>query len=305
MHCLHPRWLGLLALTCFAHVAGAQIVAYQLNLTGDYSVTGTFTFAEAPASDGTFDFASSGSPLVSTDLTLYSGAPTYTDVEVTLSRPVGSYQLSSSGGLSGTFSLPTSAADGLHAFGDGGTPLSSPSFTFGSTTLSNQPNTNDRYLISGGAVTALNYDLYSGPISTQLRTDGTYTVEQGFFNILESGTYSLTSIAGSLYNTTIQVATPSNTAPVSLTNAPNQNDDYVVSGGRVTALKYDLFNGSYSLHLAANGSYTLSSGSSTIATGTYTLSAVPEPAACSLWLGLLAAGFAAARRRPTPLKAVR
>lgn len=296
MHRFYTYPLGLLAVVCFATVGVAQMVTYQLNLSGDYNVTGTFTFATAPASDGTFDFDSSGSPLVSTQLTLYSGTPTYTDVEVSLARPAGSYRLSSSGGLEGTFMLPTSASDGLHAFGEGGTPLTSPSFTLGSSTFSNQPNINDRYLITGGAVTALKYDLYSGPTSTRLRTDGTYVVQQGFTEI-ESGTYALTSIAGSLYTATIQVATPSNTSPVSLTNAPNQNDDYVVSGGRVTALKYDLFNGSYNLLLAANGTYTLRSGFTTLATGPYTLSAVPEPAAFSLWLSLLAIGLAATRRR--------
>ncbi len=288
--------LSVLALASFAPVVRAQPVTYQLNLSGAYTVTGTVTFSAAPASDGTFNFDSAGSPIASTQLTFYTGAPTYTDVEVSLPRPAGSYRLSSSGGLEGTFLLPTSAADGLHAFGEGGVPLSSPSFTHGSSILSNPPNGNDRYLITGGVVTALKYDFYSGFTEAQLRTDGTYAVQQDFTEV-ESGTYTLTSIAGSLYTTTVQVATPSNTNPVNFTNAPNQNDRYVVSGGRITALKYDLYQGAYGLNLGADGSYTLDSNFATVAIGSYTLTAVPEPAAFSLWLGLIVAGCSAVRRR--------
>ena len=73
-------------------------------------------------------------------------------------------------------------------------------------------------------------------------------------------------------------------------NLPNQNDTYVVAGGSLTAMKYDLFGGGDSLSLRADGSFAVSDGLQTVGSGTYALAPVPEPATLGMAVAAIAAG---------------
>ena len=74
-------------------------------------------------------------------------------------------------------------------------------------------------------------------------------------------------------------------------NLPNQNDTYVVAGGSLNAMKYDLFGGGDSLSLRADGSFAvLDSLLQTVGSGTYALAPVPEPATLGMAVAAIAAG---------------
>jgi hypothetical protein len=139
---------------------------YSITSTSGDTLTGTFTFAGSLASDGTFNFGTDGSPLSS---------PSFT-ASYFQSR---TYQVTSSGTMSGSFTMTGVLADGLQDFASDGSPLSSPTFSWSGGSASNLPNQNDDYLVSGGLVTAMRYDLFGGGDSLSLRDDGSYQV--GFF----------------------------------------------------------------------------------------------------------------------------
>ena len=236
---------------------------YSITSTSGDTLTGTFTFAGSLASDGTFNFGTDGSPLSS---------PSFT-ASYLQSR---AYQVTSSGTMSGSFTMTGVLADGTQGFDSEGSPLSSPTFSWSGGSASNLPNQNDDYLVSGGLVTAMKYDLFGGGDSLSLQDDGSYAIGD-FFSPTETGTYTV--IAG---------ATSFGSA--SFSNLPNQNDTYVVAGGSLTAMKYDLFDGGDSLSLRADGSFAVLDGLQTVGSGTYALAPVPEPATLGMAVAAIAAG---------------
>jgi hypothetical protein len=163
---------------------------YSITSTSGDTLTGTFTFAGSLASDGTFNFGTDGSPLSSPSFTA-----TYLQSRA--------YQVTSTGTMSGSFTMTGVLADGPQAFASNGSPLSSPTFSWSGGSDSNLPNQNDDYLVSGGLVTAMKYDL-SG---LSLRIDGSYQI--GFFSPTETGTYTVTAGAPSF-------------GSASFSNLPNQ-----------------------------------------------------------------------------------
>ena len=163
---------------------------YSITSTSGDTLTGTFTFAGSLASDGTFNFGTDGSPLSSPSFTA-----TYLQSRA--------YQVTSSGTMSGSFTMTGVLADGTQDFASNGSPLSSPTFSWLGGSASNLPNQNDDYLVSGGLVTAMKYDL-SG---LSLRIDGSYQI--GFFSTTETGTYTVAAGATSF-------------GSASFSNLPNQ-----------------------------------------------------------------------------------
>ena len=233
---------------------------YSITSTSGDTLTGTFTFAGSLASDGTFNFGTDGSPLSS---------PSFTATYLLQSR---AYQVTSTGTMSGSFTMTGVLADGRQDFASDGSPLSSPTFSWSGGSASNQPNQNDDYLVSGGLVTAMKYDL-SG---LSLQIDGSYAIGD-FFSPTETGTYTVTAGAPSF-------------GSASFSNPPNHNDTYVVAGGSLTAMKYDLFGGGDLLLLRADGSFAVSDGLQTVGSGTYALAPVPEPATLGMAVAAIAAG---------------
>ena len=269
--------------------AKAGNLAYQIQGTaGSYTISGLVEFSGPLGPDGTKDFLTGGSPLLSASISLY--------------------------GPSGTGS---GGSNGISYFSGDGSPMVSPSFSVGGQTFTNLPNASDRYEITSGAVTALKYDL-SNPSNFSLRlslTGRTYEFGAGGVGMssTESGTYQINHLGGNSY-TLVGTQTGSTltgafqmpyTAPGGsggssalldqMSNLPNQNDDYLVSGGQVTAMKFDLNGSSYSVRLSLNGTFTAGSGLEG-ETGTYTMTAVPEPSAFSLLVVGLG-GLAFLRRR--------
>lgn len=267
--------------------AKAGNLAYQIQGTaGSYTISGLVEFSGPLGPGGTKDFLTGGSPLLSASISLY--------------------------GPSGTGS---GGSNGISYFQTDGSPMLSPSFSVGGQTFTSLPNQNDSYEITTGAVTALKYDL-SNPSSFSLRlslTGRTYEFGVGMSST-ESGTYQINHLGGNSY-TLVGTQTGSTltgafqmpyTAPGGsggssalldqMSNLPNQNDDYLVSGGQVTAMKYDLSGSTYSIRLSLDGTLTAGTGPMEGETGTYTMTAVPEPSAFSLLVVGLG-GLAALRRR--------
>lgn len=260
----------------FSSVAFANnATLYSIASTSGISLTGTFLFAGELGNNGTFNFGTDGNPLSS---------PSFAVPSFSVSRLLGmNYQVTSTGSLIGSFLIEGELANGLQNFGITGTPLSSPSFSWTGGSATNLPNQNDRYLVSGGSITALKYDLNK----LSLLTNNTYNISDRIFSPpTETGTYTVA--ATPVYVTNIYSA-------ASFSNSPNQNDRYTVSGGNLTTMKYDLYGPDGELSLGIDGSFALRNSSHTvIATGTYALSQVPEPSiyslvfmaigTCCLWL---------------------
>ena len=267
-NCLIPP---LLLVTCLT-LQGA--VVSLSSLTGP-ALSGSFEFNGSLGVDGEFNFATDGSPLAN---------PLFT---VPVQVPVAqNFAVSSSGTLAGSFSMGAGLSNGTYNFSSAGAPLTSPSFTTASGTFSNLPNQNDRYEVGGGSVTALKYDLANSSAALRLQLDGTYVISSGPFDVVETGTYSVASSGGP--STTTENRT--------FSNQPNQNDRYLISGGQTTALKYDLSSGPYQLQLRLDGTFELLSGMTSLGSGTYELTPVPEPEAIP-WLGAGVLGFWAGWRR--------
>jgi hypothetical protein len=186
---------------------GLTAQTHMIYSTSGSSLSGTFSFSGSLASDGTFDFDSAGNPLSGTSIVVTYATTT-------------SYTLSSSGSLSGTFVMDADLSNGTNDFNSSGEPLSSPSFTWTGGSSTGLPNQNDDFTVSGGVVTVMKYDVSS---ELRLSLDGTYDIEEDMSNV-ESGTYTI-SAGSTTYETTS-----------AFTNQPNQNDDYVVSGGVLSAL---------------------------------------------------------------------
>lgn len=257
--------IGTLALFCVGTMTAQTHIIYS---TSGSDLSGSFTFGGSLASDGTFDFDSAGNPL--------SG----TSIEVTYLVST-SYSLSSSGSLAGTFSMDGDISNGTHDFNSSGEPLSSPSFTWTGGSSTGLPNQNDDYTVSGGVVTSMKYDVGSG---LRLALDGTYEI--GVMPVTESGTYTI-SAGSTSYETSS-----------AFTDQPNENDDYVVSSGVLSALKYDVGSvGGLSLNLNADGTFSLKDGGIEVGSGTYAVAAVPEPASWALIIGFLSISGALYRRR--------
>ena len=145
--------------------AKAGNLAYQIQGTaGSYTISGLVEFAGPLGPDGTQDFLSGGSPLLSASLSLYD---------------------------------TSASGSGVSYFAADGSPMVSPSFSAGGRTFTNPPNGNDRYEITSGAVTALGYFL-SSPDNYNLRlslTGRTYEfgIWSGFsMSLMESGIYQIT-----------------------------------------------------------------------------------------------------------------
>ena len=223
--------------------------------------------------------------------------------------------LSASISLYGPSSGGGGSSNSISYFSTDGSPMMSPSFSVGGQTFTSLPNQNDTYEITSGAVTALKYDL-SNPSNYSLRLSlAGRTYEFGFgMSPTESGIYQITHQGGNSYSL-VGTQTGSTltgtfqmpyTAPggsggtsallAQMSNLPNQNDDYLVSGSQVTAMKYDLNGSSYSISLSLDGTFTAGSGPMGGETGTYTMTAVPEPSGFSLLVVGLG-GLAALRRR--------
>ena len=223
--------------------------------------------------------------------------------------------LSASISLYGPSGTGSGGSNGISYFQTDGSPMLSPSFSVGGQTFTSLPNQNDSYEITTGAVTALKYDL-SNASNYSLNfflTGRTYQFGFGM-SPTESGTYQITHQGGNSYSLvgtqtgstltgTFQMpyTAPGGSGGTSalldqMSNLPNQNDDYLVSGGQVTAMKYDLSGSTYSIGLSLDGTLTAGTGSMEGETGTYTMTAVPEPSAFSLLVvGLV--GLVALRRR--------
>jgi len=290
-HCLAQvikckKWL-IVGVWSLSSVAFANDpVMYSISSTSGNSLTGTFLFAGELGNNGTFNFGTDGNPLSSALFTVPS---------FSVSRLLGmNYQVTSSGSMTGAFFMAGQLADGLQNFDSSGYPLSAPSFSWTGGSASNLPNQNDRYLVSGGSVTAVKYDLYRSGSQLTLSTNNTYQISSGLFTPTESGTYTVTAVAPS-YQTTSY-------SSVSFSNAPNQNDSYSVSGGSLTALKYDLYGPGGHLLLSSDGSFTVQNDSfAVIASGTYALSQVPEPSTYALFFAAITVcGVLLIRRRSAP-----
>lgn len=234
-----------------------QVQTYALNFTssGTARLAGGFTWSGQLPANGTYDFASGGSPIVAASFTL-NDVPNTSTLSGSLAMPglVPS--------LTGTFQMTTATpGTGSANFQSDGTPMANPSFTFDGSTFTNLPNQNDRYAWSAGNVTALKYDLSS----LVLKIDNTFV--DPFINL--TGEYSINRTGGNSYSLSgwtngtfafgsngSPAATPSLTAQgTTFTNLPNQNDSYRLAGGNVTGLKYDLASAGKTLRLALDGSY--------------------------------------------------
>lgn len=239
---------------------------FLVQSTSGGDLQGAFEFNGSLASDGTFNFATDGSPLSNPSFSVLSGP------------------------LSGTFTMPTSLSDGLFSFGTTGTPLTNPSFDWGTDSSSNLPNQNDQYQVTGGVVTALKYDIFGSSESLTLSLDNTYEIRDGGFSTIGSGNYTIRHEGGgsyALYGGLLE-----------FNNQPNQNDTYTISGGELTRLKYDLFNASGdSLLISSDGTYEVrDSGFTLLESGTYSVTAIPESSSFA-FLGLGALGWICYRRR--------
>ena len=275
-----------------ALLTAAQAVAtsltYEVSGTaGGYTLSGTVVFAGPLGTDGAYDFLQGGSPLTAASLNI-SGAG-----------------INNGGGNTG--------GNGTYYFDGTGLALSNPSFTVGGVTFTNLPNQNDAYELTSGALTGLKYDLSSGISFLQLSlSNHSYSFGE-MMSTTEAGSYLISSLGNNLYSLTgtqsgstlsgtfqlpltVPPSEPQDPTGVDFTTLPNQNDDYLVSGGNVTAMKYDLNNGQYSLMLGMNGTF-MFSDMMTNESGTYSMTAVPEPSTYGMILGGLALAGAALRRR--------
>ena len=232
-------------------------LAFEIVSTSGNDLSATFEFSGSLDSDGTFNFDSSGNPLSN---------PSFSVSYVTSTN----YLLSSSGSLSGSFTMEGTLSNGTNDFSSDGSPLSSPSLTSDFGSFSNQPNQNDDYIVTDGVVTALKYDLF-GDESLNLSADGSYSIGD-IGDTLETGTYSITTNG------------ENTSGPHNFTNQPNQNDSYTISGGTLSAMKYDLSNGEgYTLNLRSDGSFELTDSFETLGSGTYEINPVPEPATYAIF----------------------
>lgn len=252
-------------LVCASGLIAQTHIIYSTS--GD-SLSGNFSFSGSLATDGTFDFDSGGNPL------------SVTSIEVTYATTT-SYTLSSSGSLSGSFTMDANLSNGTNDFNSSGAPLSSPSFTWTGGSSTGLPNQNDDYTVTDAVVTSMKYDLSSG---LRLALDGTYSIDDDF-DPIESGTYTISEGDTSYVSTS------------AFTNQPIQTDQYVVSGGVLSALKYDLLDGTYDLILKADGTFTLTQDSEEVGSGTYAVAAVPEPSSLALIIGVLSINGVLYRRR--------
>jgi hypothetical protein len=66
--------------------------------------------------------------------------------------------------------------------------------SYSSLSFSNAPNQNDSYSVSGGSLTALNYDLYGPGGQLFLQSDGSFTVQNNYSMVIASGTYALSQV---------------------------------------------------------------------------------------------------------------
>lgn len=254
-------------------VALGQVQAYELNFTssGTARLAGGFSWSGPLPANGTYDFASGGSPIVAASFTL-NAVPNTSTLSGSLAMPglVPS--------LTGTFQMTTATpGTGTANFQSDGTPMANPSFTFDGSTFTNLPNQNDRYAWSAGNVTALKYNVSS----LLLNIDNTFV--DPFFNL--TGGYSINRTGGNSYSLSgwtdgtfpfgsngSPAATPSLTAQgTAFTNLPNQTDSYRLAGGDVTRLKYDLAAAGKTLGLALDGSYVVQAGATILESGSYAM----------------------------------
>lgn len=250
-----------------------QVQTYALNFTssGTARLAGGFTWSGQLPANGTYDFASGGSPIVAASFTL-NAVPNTSTLSGSLAMPglVPS--------LTGTFQMTTATpGTGSANFQSDGTPMANPSFTFDGSTYTNLPNQNDRYAWSAGYVTALKYDVGS----LVLKIDNTFV--DPFSNL--TGGYSINRTGGNSYSLSgwtdgtfafgsdgSPAAAPSITAQgTTFTDLPNQTDSYRLAGGNVTRLNYDLASAGKTLALALDGSYVVQAGATILESGSYAM----------------------------------
>lgn len=180
---------------------------------------------------------------------------------------------------------------------------------FGS--FSNLPNHNDRFVISSGLLTAMKYDFYTSELSLALNTDNTFIVRDNNLTLISTGSYGIQqtgdntfSFTGGLIRGSFQFdgslavdgtfpfasdgdplsqaqivamsgeAESVNEAPLFI-NLPNHNDQYRVNGGTVNGLKYDFYEGTSTLYLLLDGTFSFSEDStSEPELGSYTITPV-------------------------------
>ena len=273
---MRVRFSALVAAVVAAMPIGAafgQLQTYELNFTssGTARLAGGFSWNGPLPANGTYDFASGGSPIVAASFTL-NAVPNTSTLSGSLAMPglVPS--------LTGTFQMTTATpGTGTANFQSDGTPMANPSFTFDGSTFTNLPNQNDRYAWSAGNVTALKYNVSS----LLLNIDNTFV--DPFFNL--TGGYSINRTGSNSYSLSgwtdgtfafgsngSPAATPSLTAQgTTFTNLPNQTDSYRLAGGDVTRLKYDLAAAGKTLGLALDGSYVVQSGATILESGSYAM----------------------------------
>lgn len=161
---------------------------------------------ESPPSDGTYAFASDGSPAATPSFTAqsttFTNLPNQTDSYRVAAGRVNAmnYDLAAAGKTLGL------ALDGSYVVQQGSTILESGSYSMAyagsnvytltgnngviGAVFANLPNQNDSYTVAGNALTRLKYDLYGDGYDLRLKLDGTYELRNGFA-VVDTGTYAI------------------------------------------------------------------------------------------------------------------
>lgn len=179
--------------------------------TGTYTIarTGSDSYVltgEAPPNDGTYAFASDGSPAATPSFTAqgttFTNLPNQNDSYRVATGRVAAmeYDLAATGKTLGL------ALDGSYVVQQGSTILESGSYSMAysgsnvytltgnnavvAAKFANLPNQSDSYTVAGNALTRLKYDLYGGGYNLMLKLDGTYELLDGF-TVVDTGSYAI------------------------------------------------------------------------------------------------------------------